>query len=156
PYTAEPHPARFFNPLFLAQGWLQRLTGLGPGAVFQLTRLAAALALFTALLRLIATLFPAEAERRAAFLLVCCSGGLGFLAPWFPACGTSADINGAEMTTFFSFYQQAHFTVALALIAVMARALPEALATGSLRAACAAGTAHLLLDAVHPYDAPLP
>lgn len=156
PFTAEPHPARFFNPLFLVQGWIQAATGLGPGAVFQLSRIAAGAALGLALARLIASLFSGRSDRRWAFLVVAVSGGLGFLAPVFSACGGASDINGAECTTFFSLYQQAHFTAALALIAVIARTLPAALERGGWRLAVIAGVAHLALDAIHPYDAPVP
>jgi len=156
PFTAEPHPSRFFNPLFLLQGWLQRATGLGPGEVFQLTRIAAGAALCMALAHLVASLFSSRTDRRWAFLFVSLTGGLGFLAPWLPATGGAADVNGAECTTFFSLYQQAHFTAALALIAVIARTLPDALERGAWRPAAIAGLAHLALDAIHPYDAPVP
>jgi hypothetical protein len=124
--------------------------------VFQLARLLAALALFHAVAYACRGLFPTAAGRRTAFLLVFLSGGLGFLsvvAPWFQR---SADIRGAEVTTFFSVYQQAHFAAALAIIVWMTTWLARAFETGSLQAASAAGTLNLLLIAVHPYDAPVP
>jgi len=156
PYTGEPHPAMFFNPFFLLVGWAQRLTGLPPGLVFQLARLLAALALFHAVAVACRALFPSVSGRRTAFLLVFLSGGLGFLSVVFPWFQRSADIRGAEITTFFSVYQQAHFAAALAIIVWMAAWLAKALQTGSLRNASVAGALNLLLVSVHPYDAPVP
>ncbi len=156
PYTAEPHPALFIHPLFILLGRLQGWTGWPPGLMFQAGRLVAGAALLHAIWRAAIRWCPGPGGQRTALLLTVTGGGLGFLAPVAPFFMGSADIGGAEMTTFFSLYQQVHFTAALALIVWLGSWLTEAVETGSVRAAAWAGLCHLALDAVHPYDAPVP
>lgn len=155
-YTGEPHPPRFLHPMFLLVGWTQRLTGWPPGFVFQLWRIACAAALLHALVRAAERWLPAGAGRRAALALAVTGGGTGFLAPVLPWFSRAADIRGAEITTWFSLYQQAHFAAALAAIVWMMLHLTRAVETGSWRAGLSAGLCHLLLDTIHPYDAPVP
>ena len=155
-YTSEPHPDSFFNPLFLALGWLQAATRLFPPLALQLLRLLAGVFLLTGVHRLCLRLFHGTPERRFAFLAVMLTGGLGFLAAVFPRFGMSADIRGPEITTFFSLYHQAHFTAALAIIAFMAVLFISAIERGSIPHAVGAGALYLALVSFHPYDAPVP
>jgi hypothetical protein len=154
-YTAEPHPARFFHPLFLLVGWAQAVTRLAPGLLLQFVRLGGA-ALF--LLGVVAAgrrFYGDPAGRRALVCLLLTGGGLGFLAPVIPAVTGSADIMGAEMTTFFSLYEQPHFILALALLLWAVLHFLDAIETGSPRSVGLAALCHLLLAAVHPYDIPV-
>ncbi len=154
-YTAEPHPARFVHPMFLLVGWTQRLTGWPPGFVFQCWRVACAALLLHALVAAAERLLP-RAGRRAALALAVTGGGLGFLAPLLPWFARAADIRGAEITTWFSLYQQAHFAAALAAIVWMLLHLVDAVERHSISSGIKAGLCHLLLDTIHPYDAPVP
>jgi len=154
-YTAEPHPARFLHPLFLVVGWMQALTGLAPGLLLQLVRLAGAALFLHALAVLGQRLFDTPAGRRALVALVLTGGGPGFLAPLIPAIAGSADVRGAEMTTFFSLYQQPHFILALALLLLAILHFFDAVETGSARSIRLAALYHFLLGAVHPYDIPV-
>ena len=154
-YTAEPHPARFLHPLFLLVGWAQAITRLPPGLLLQFVRLGGA-ALFLFGLRAAARRFCGDAAgRRALAWLVLTGGGLGFLAPVLPALTGSSDVMGAEMTTFFSLYEQPHFILALALALWAVLHFLDAIETGSARATRLASLFHFLLAAVHPYDIPV-
>lgn len=155
PYTSETHPARLFHPLFLAMGWIQEGTGLPPGLLFQLFRLVFAVTFLHALHAACGRLLPETADRRIAFLVVATSGGFGFLSVLFAPFHLSADVRGAEVTTFFSIYQQAHFAAALTLIVWTALWIQRSFESGRLRDAAAAGALHFLLVAIHPYDAPV-
>jgi len=155
-YTSEPHPAAFFNPLFLALGWFQAVTGMFPPLALQFLRLIAGASLIVAVNGLCHRLFHGTPERRYAFLLVMLTGGLGFLEAIIPALGLSADIRGPEITTFFSLYHQAHFTAALAVIAFMTLLFISAIERNSISHAAAAGALYLFLVSFHPYDAPVP
>jgi hypothetical protein len=155
-FTSEPHAPSFFNPFFLALGWFQGVTGLFPPLALQLFRLLAGALLVTGVHRLCLRLFHGTPERRFAFLAVMLAGGLGFLAPFFPSFGMSADIHGPEITVFSSLYQQAHFTAALAIIAFMTVLFISAIERGSMVRATGAGLLYLLLVSIHPYDAPVP
>jgi len=155
-FTAEPHPARLFSPFFLLVGWLQALTGAFPPLVLQAFRLAAGLALAGAVYLLCSRLFAIPAERKTAFLAVLLTGGPGFLSLLHPFFHRAADVRGAEMATFFSLYQQAHFTAALALIVLSTLALLRAAEERSLRWAAIAGALYFGLVSVHPYDAAVP
>jgi len=154
-YTAEPHPALIFHPLFLLVGWLQRLTALQPGLLLEVVRLAAAAALLHALTEAGRRLFAGGSGRRALLLLALTGGGLGFLAPAVRAFAGSADVEGAEMMTFFSLYQQPHFVLALVFLAWAVMHFADAVETGSARSARLAASFHFLLGAVHPYDIPV-
>ena len=155
-YTSEPHTASLFNPLFLMLGWFQGVTGLSPTLALQLLRLCSGVLLLAGIYRMTTRLFNSTPERRFVFLAVMLTGGLGFLAFIFPAFGSSADIRGPEITTFFSLYHQAHFTVALALITFMAVLFISAIERCSIPHSIGAGFLYLLLISVHPYDAPIP
>ena len=150
-FTTDPQSGGFFNLLFLLLGWGSRLTGVPGVWVFHVARVVFGIAFLLVAHRLLCRLLPDERARRAAFLLLCFSAGLGWLFPR-DVMRSPTDLWQAETNTFLSLYLNPLFAAALWLMALTFERLWAARESGRLGPAAAAGVAALVLANIHSYD----
>jgi hypothetical protein len=150
-FTTAPQRAIFFNALFLVLGWVCRLTGLSPLAVFHLARVGFGILFLISVHRLIVAVVSQPAAQRAAFLLVCFSSGVGWLFPR-RVPSSPVDLWQTEAISFLSLYQNPLFLAALCLMLWFVLFMLRAQRTGMARYAVAAGALACLLANVHGYD----
>ncbi|HSR31525.1 MAG TPA: hypothetical protein VLY63_13250, partial [Anaerolineae bacterium] len=99
-YTPEPHNGAFVYTFYLALGQAAAMLGLAIPVVYHLARAAASLILLLVAYRFIARFFEHPPARRAGFLLLGFSAGLGWLLA--PMGLITADLWVAEGFTFLS------------------------------------------------------
>ncbi|MBW3622425.1 MAG: hypothetical protein KY468_03335 [Armatimonadetes bacterium] len=150
-FTTEPQPGGFFNVYFLLLGNFSRFTGIPLLVTFHLARVGFGLAFLIRAYRLLRRLFADENERKAAFLLLCFSSGLGWLFPraWM---ASPTDLWQAEANTFISLYLNPLFAVSLWLMVLIFESLWAARQTGRIASGLVAGIAALFLANIHSYD----
>jgi hypothetical protein len=155
PFTSEPQSGAFVYTLYLALGHLAAALGLPIPIVYHLARLGAGMLLLLAAYQFIARFFDRVSTRRAAFLLLGFSAGLGWLLA--PLGLTTADLWVAEGFTFLSILINPHFPLALALMLLIFIAIIDLPAddghTG--RRLVGAAAASLALAVVHPIAVPI-
>src|SRR5581483_5360021 len=153
-FTPEPHPGIQVRPLYELGGLLAAL-GASNLLAYHLLRVLAVLAFVPALHALARRFLASPRERLAAVLLACFASGLGWLAPLdAPREALSVDLWMPEAVTFASLYESPHFTLSLALLALLLAWTQDALegpATPPARLALG-GALALLLALEHPYD----
>jgi hypothetical protein len=113
-FTPEPHDGAYIFTFYLALGHLAAALSLPIPLVYHLARALAGLFLLLVAYRFIARFFERLPVRRAAFLLLAFSAGLGWLLA--PLGLTTADIWVAEGFTFLSIFANPHFPLAIALM----------------------------------------
>lgn len=153
-FTTEPQIGHQFSLFFLLLGNLARLTHLPLLAVYHLARLALGLAFLHAVWRLIGLLVEDRRARRAAFLTVCLSAGLGWLPGQWRHSGINSpvDVWQPEAITFLCLYQSPLFLVSLLLMVGILGGLLVAEERRSWRPALGAAGCGLLLGNIHTYD----
>ena len=116
-YTPEDHSGALVYPFYLLLGKLAALTRLPIPLVYHLARAAAGLWLLLLAYRFVARCIDTIPARRAAFLLIGLSAGLGWLlvSLGYPA-DRLADLWVAEGFTFLSLLVNPHFPLAMALM----------------------------------------
>jgi hypothetical protein len=114
PFTPEPHEGAFVYTFYLALGQLAAALGLPIPLVYHLARALAGLFLLLVAYRFIARFFDRVPTRRAAFLLLGFSAGLGWLLA--PLGLVTADLWVAEGFTFLSILVNPHFPLAMGLM----------------------------------------
>ncbi len=158
--TGESGRPVLFHPLFLAIGWVARVTGLSNMAAFHVARVLLGGLLVVLLSRLVGRFVGAGRARRATFVYLLVSGGLGwaFLPPGAPLTAGAVDLWMPESSVFLSILESPLVVCAWALLAaILLAAIPEEAASGerpgggSRRWLAIAGLA-LLLGLVHPYE----
>src|SRR5206468_3459306 len=107
-----------FNLFFLALGWLSALLHVPPTVMYQAARVVLGVALLRAVWWLLEMWLADPRARRAAFLCVCFSAGLG----WMPGLWEQGILRGPadtwqpEAVTFLSLYLFPLFVVSLLLM----------------------------------------
>lgn len=156
-FTTDPQHGGFFNLLFLLLGILSRATHLPPLIVLHLARVGFGVAFLIKSYGLLRRLFAEENVRKAAFLLLCFSAGVGWLFPQGFAPNRNlmqlpTDLWQAETNTFLSLYLNPLFAAALYLMAFIFERLWAARQSGKLFPAVTAGLLGLILANIHSYD----
>jgi hypothetical protein len=151
-YTTEPTGRCFFHPVFLALGLLVRLTGLPILAVWVVARVAsAALATFCLFLFVRRAVGPGR-QALIALATITLGGGIGWY--WLVTDGSAAstDVWMPELTFYQSLRWPFLWSIALVMMMAFFAAAAEAIASGSRRAALAAGLLFAAVALVHPYN----
>jgi hypothetical protein len=113
-FTPEPHEGAFVYVFYLALGHLSAITGLPIPWTYHLARAVSGLFFLWVAYRFITCFVSGVATRRAAFLLLGFSAGLGWLLA--PLGITTADLWVAEGFTFLSILVNPHFPLAMGLM----------------------------------------
>lgn len=113
-FTPEPHEGALVYTFYLALGHLSSTLGLPLPLTYHLARVVAGALMLLVAYRLIARCFDQARTRRAAFLLLAFSAGLGWLLA--PLGITTADLWVAEGFTFLSILVNPHFPLAISLM----------------------------------------
>jgi uncharacterized membrane protein len=156
--TPEPSRRIFFNLLWWTLAQVSRWTGLGYAAVYQAFRWIAGGSFLWAVYRLIAQFVPRVSWRRAAFLLVTFSSGLGWLLVVAKYASTSAellfplDVYVAEGNSFLCILGYPHFAFATTFIALTFEFIWRGWREGRIGYMVGAGVLALLLGWMHAYD----
>jgi hypothetical protein len=117
PYTSEDHDGAMLYTFHLLLGKLARLSGLSLVKVYHLARLLCGLVLLWMIYVFIAYFVRFVALRRIAFLLVCCSNGLGWLLITLGlSSDTPIDFVLPEAFTFLIIYAFPHLALARTLM----------------------------------------
>lgn len=154
-YTTEPHSRSLFHPLFLVLGRIARATGLSPEVVHGGARVVFGLLFLLLAFRFVAFFVEGRFERRATFVLLSVSGGLGWLHLFEPIRRISESwflIGWIESNSFLSIYALPLFAVSLVFLVLtfglMVRAFEER--RGFL--AVLSGIASAVLFLIHFFD----
>ena len=113
-FTSEPHEGALIFTFYLALGHLASALGLPLPLTYHLARIAAGVLMLLVAYRFIARCFDQARTRRAAFLLLAFSAGLGWLLA--PLGITTADLWVAEGFTFLSVLVNPHFPLAISFM----------------------------------------
>lgn len=156
--TPEPNEAVFFNLLWWTLGKLARWSGLNLPLVYQIFRLAAAVA-FLGLAYWFCGLFLTDrSQRRIAFLLVAFGSGLGWIWVVLKYLSQASDVAypfdvyTVEPNTFLGIMAFPHFIQAASFLLIIFALALLAFERRRLREALLAGLAALVLGLTHAYD----
>ncbi|HEY3282209.1 MAG TPA: hypothetical protein VGN26_08050, partial [Armatimonadota bacterium] len=164
-FDLEPQRGLFVNLLFWVLGAFAGVTHVPLIAVFHLSRLVLGAVFLRVTYSLIRELLISpgpetpedesppllRAQRRAAFLLVCFSAGLGFLFER-KVRASPVDAWQTEANSFLSLYQNPLFLAGLSLMVGILLLMLRAERQDRGRPAAGAGLLGLLLANVHSYD----
>ena len=114
PYTSEDHDGAFIFTYYLFLGRLSALLGLPLILTYHLARVVNSLILLFVAYCFFSLFSLDERSRRAAFLLIGLSSGLGWLA--VPFNFLTPDLWVPEAITFYSIFANPHFPLAVALM----------------------------------------
>ncbi len=154
-YTSEDHAGGLFFLFHIALGRLAVLAGLSLVVVYHLARLICGLILLFATYFFIAYFVACRALRRIAFLLICFSGGLGWLLisvgqpDWLGSL--PLDLLLPEAFTFLIVYAFPHIALARALMLGAFTLALAAFKNGSVRLALLAGGVIFLVGVIVPF-----
>jgi hypothetical protein len=153
-FTTAPQTGHSFSLFFVLLGFLARLLPLPLIFVWHGARLVLGMALLRAVWWLLTLTFSDDRTRRAGFLLVAFSAGLGWIPGLWQAQGFEApvDVWQPEAITFLSLTLNPLFLVSLLLMVGVLGWLRLAEQTRSLRCAVYAGLCAFLLGNIHGYD----
>jgi hypothetical protein len=156
-YTPEDHPG---GPLFLfyiGLGQAARFLGISQHTALALARPICGGILLLTLYWFVVLLLARSRTRRTAFLLLCFSSGLGWIAllywPLLRFIGREPiDLWVAEANTFITILSVPHFQVATSLMVVVFGALLLAFRSGRWGPAWGAALACFVLSWIHPFN----
>jgi hypothetical protein len=114
PYTSEDHGGAFIFTYYLFLGQLSALLGLPLILTYHLARIVNSFILFFVTYSFLSLFSLDGGTRRAAFLLIGFSSGLGWLAVPFDIF--APDLWVPEAITFYSIFANPHFPLAVALM----------------------------------------
>lgn len=156
--TPEPNEPVFFNLLWWVLAQISRWTGLGYAPVFQVFRWIAGGSFLWAVYRLISQLLAEMHRRRAAFLLITLSSGLGWVLVILKYTLTRGDllypldVYVAEGNSFLCILAYPHFTLALTFISLIFEFVWRGWKEERTGHMVIAGVLALLLGWTHAYD----
>jgi hypothetical protein len=119
-FTPEAHEGAYFQPFYIALGYLARLTGLRLPLAYHVARVVFGFLMLLVVYRFIARFVAPVRTRQVAFLLAVTSSGLGWLIeaihPTLPGGISPIDFWLIDAYTFFSLFVVPHFSAAIALL----------------------------------------
>jgi hypothetical protein len=149
-YTSESGGNGAFTfTFYLLLGKVAGLLNLPSIIIFHLARLVGGLALLAASYWFICRLFSEKTQRRFAFVLVCFSAGLGWMA--FIFIKNPADFWVAEGYTFLSIFANPHFPLATALLILVIGLSAQCLEQYNKRYIILSAFLAFVLGFVHPF-----
>jgi hypothetical protein len=153
-FTPEPHDGALIFTFYLALGQLSATLDLPIPVVYHLARALAGLLLLIVAYHFIARFFDRVTTRRAAFLLLGFSAGLGWLLA--PLGLITADLWVAEGFTFLSILANPHFPLSISLMLLIFLSALD-LGERPLRIPRLLGAAGLglLLAVIQPFAVPI-
>ncbi|PJF37370.1 MAG: hypothetical protein CUN49_00740 [Candidatus Thermofonsia Clade 1 bacterium] len=123
-HTPEAVPSLFLNSFYLALGHLASALGLSALMIFHLARLTMSFAMFVAFYHLGSAIWQRLRPRRLFFSILAVGSGLGWLAlilsPQTPQTQLAVDLNLFEAIPLLAIFANAHFPLAITLIALIA------------------------------------
>ncbi|MFH0804996.1 MAG: hypothetical protein V1916_02260 [Patescibacteria group bacterium] len=150
-YAVEPQRPTIFHPLFLAAGWLARISGLSNITAYHVVRVvlvgcmaALAYCLFSFFFRKIYT-------RRLALMLLTLSSGIGWLVG---STVPSTDLWMSDSVTFLSIYESPLLLLSMSLTMLAVLGVLLYLRTGGWRYLHLAGASLLALTVCHFFAVP--
>ena len=138
PYTHRDEADAFLFTYHLGLGHIARITRLPLAAVYHAARIAGGSALLVVVYMLLSRVFDSTVDRRRAWWFAALTSGLG----WMGLGGT--DLTIPESNTFYSVLANAHFALAMALMAIIFVAVIK-------EATLAAALASIALAVVQPF-----
>jgi hypothetical protein len=158
-YTALPHPAFLFHPLFLLCGWFSALLQCNVGIIFLGFKAVGVAAFFLTFYRYVDFLALPAFSSVIASVLVGISSGFGGILAWLGVntgwALTSADRWMPEVSTFWSLLWNPLFPFSLTLMLLSIYWIDRATREGLLSNAWWSGVATGLAALLHPYSIPL-
>lgn len=158
-YTAVPHAGFLFHPFFLLCGWMTAASGLDPGIVLWVVKIAGGVILLLSFYRYTDYLGLGKLESIVASILVGQSTGVGAFLLLFGLQGrlpvVPADVWMPELNTFTALFWNALFPYSLTLIVLSIYFLDRGTRDGRKLDLSIAGLSTGLLVLLHPYSVPL-
>ena len=157
-YTSEPQPVGIFSPLWLALGWVKKITGFSSEAVFHSARVVLGFIFLWLIYLFLARIFKRVKWRKIVFLLIGLGSGLGIFTlsgnfseeHLYEHLGT--DFWVSESNTFLSIYHSPLFIFSQILIVIIFWWAIERLTKASFYEVIIMGLVALILGLTHPYD----
>ncbi|NIV38402.1 MAG: hypothetical protein GWN58_55990 [Anaerolineae bacterium] len=154
-YTPEPHQPGPLHLIYTTWGRIGAAAGTSPAVTFDLARLMHGLILLAALYWFLTLCLPQRDQRRAAFLLLAFTSGLGWLLLPFGEISVlgdrAPDFWMPEVSTFLTLFIFPHFAAATSLMVLAFGGLLLAFRHGRLAPALGAALAAFLLAWIHPF-----
>ena len=119
-HTPQVHDPAGFHLFYLLLGQLARPLGLSPVLTFHLARVATSFFMFFSLYQLGASIWQRTRPRRWFFMLISAGSGLGWLGLIFFEGVLAPDLTIAEAFPFLAAYTNAHFPLAIGMMAILA------------------------------------
>lgn len=155
-FTPEPHEGAYTNTLYIALGHLARLSGADLVATYHGARLIFGFAYLVVAYIFVAFFLPDLAGRRLAYVLICFSSGLGWLALLISGSSVVGDITPLdfwfiEMYSFFTVMLFPHTSLALALLLVTFGLTLRYIETGRWTIIALALASAIGVSVIHPF-----
>lgn len=156
-YTSEPQIG-YFSPLWLALGLFSRLTGLAPLLTFHFFRILLGYIFLFLLYFFLAKIFSQVSWRRASFLVLCFSSGLGVFTvfrPWTTENIISyfgSDLWFSEGNVFLTLVHSPLFIFSQICLLLIFWWSLERISQAKWKEVLAVAALALLLGFTHPYD----
>ncbi len=155
-FTPEPHDGAHINSFYIVLGHLARLFGLHLVVTYHGARLIFGFVYLLTAYAFIAFFLLEVPRRRLAFVLVCFSSGLGWLALLLSGSFITGDITPVdfwfiEMYSFFIVMVFPHTSLALALMLVAFVLALYYFETGRWEAIAGATVSAVIISLIHPY-----
>lgn len=156
-FTPEPHPGAYLNTFYVALGHLARLTGLSLVTTYHAARLLFGFVFLLTAYAFVAFFLPEPAGRRLAYVFICFSSGLGWLAllvsgSFVADTITPVDFWFIEMYSFFTVMVFPHTSLALATLLATFGLTLRYLEAGGWASITGATVCALLVCLIHPYS----
>jgi hypothetical protein len=155
-FTPEAHDGAYIYTFFIALGHLARLANVEPITLHHGARLVFGFLYLLAVYAFIALFLPDFPRRRLAYVLVCFSSGLGWLAllldgSFIVGNITPVDFWFIEMYSFFTVMLFPHTSLALTLLLITFGLTLYYIETGKWIAVVGALVSSVGLCAIHPF-----
>jgi hypothetical protein len=159
-FTPEPHEGAYTNTLYIALGHLARLSGADLVATYHGARLIFGFAYLVVAYIFVAFFLPDLARRRLAYVLICFSSGLGWLALLVSGSSVVGDITPVdfwfiEMYSFFTVMLFPHTSLALALLLITFGLALRYVETGRWTTIVGAMVSTIGASVIHPFMLPV-
>jgi hypothetical protein len=155
-FTPEPHQGAYIYTFFIALGHLARLLGSNLVITYHVARLIFGFIYLLAAYAFIALFLSDAAERRLAYVLVCFSSGLGWLALLISGSTVVSDITPVdfwfiEMYSYFTVMLFPHTSLALALLLIAFGLVLHYIETGRWATIAGAMVSAIGVSIIHPF-----
>ena len=156
-FTPEPHDGVYINVFYITLGHVARLLGSNLVITYHGARMIFGFIYLLTAYTFIAFFLPDLTRRRLAYVLICFSSGLGWLALLFGGSFVAGDITPVdfwliEMYSYLTVMVFSHTSLALTLMLVVFALTLRYLETNRWTAIAAATTGAVAISLIHPYS----